>query len=119
MKNIFEHPKVQGFLLIALGLLILFGIVFGIASYYAKDADLEGEQISHTQCQVYEKDSRKTTRGRAHEPNYYIYSSCGEFQTSEEIYNGLEVEEYYDWFATAGSWANKPTITETPIPSYY
>ena len=119
MNNPFNHPKVQGFLLIALGVLMISGIVLAFAHYYAKDADLEGPRISHTECEVTDKDSRKPSRGRAHEPNYYIYSPCGTFETTEDIYNGLEIGESYDWSSTEGSWANKPNISETPTPSYY
>jgi hypothetical protein len=110
MKSFLNSRRGQSILMIAFGLLIGVGIVYALVSHNAKKADLEGTQTSYTGCQITEKDSRKTVRGRAHEPNYYIMSSCGTFRTSEDIYNRLEVGNYYDWSATAGNWANKPTI---------
>lgn len=99
-------------------LLILGGlIVFGIVHYETKKEDLQAEPVIHTGCTIVEKYDKKLVRGRAHEPAHFIDSSCGLFRTSEDIANSLEAGKNYDLSATAGNWANKPTIvsfTEAP-----
>lgn len=94
-------------------LLIFFGgmIVFGIVHYETKKDDLAGEQIAHTDCTVFEKYDRKVSRGRAADLNYFIDSSCGLFRADNKaLSDTLDVGQVYDFSATVGNWANKPTI---------
>lgn len=94
-------------------LVVFFGgmIIFGITHYASKRADLKGEQVSHTECTVYAKYDKKVSRGRAADRNYFIDSSCGLFRAdSQALSDTLEVGQAYDWSATVGNWANKPTI---------
>ena len=84
--------------------------MFGITISASKEADLAGEQLAHTECTVLDKYDKKIARGQPHKRNYFIDSSCGTFRTSQEISNTLEIGQDYDWSATQGNWANKPTI---------
>lgn len=98
--------------------LAIFGgmIIFGITINSSKEADLTGEQVNHTECTVLGKYDKKLARGQAHKRNYFIDSSCGTFRTSEDLSNTLEVGQDYDWSATVGNWANKPTILSVELP---
>lgn len=106
-----DQAKGQKFFLISLA--IFFGglLTLAIALHLGKQSDLEGEQTSYTQCEVFEKYDKKIARGQAHKRNYFIGSSCGTFRTSQQISESLEIGGYYDWSATSGNWANKPTIS--------
>lgn len=99
--------------LVGWGLLISLGAlaVFGIMHYETKKDDLAGEQIAHTDCTVFEKYDRKVSRGRAANLNYFIDSSCGLFRADNKaLSDTLDVGQVYDFSATVGNWANKPTI---------
>lgn len=94
-------------------LLVFFGgmITFGVTHNFSKRADLRGEQIAHTECTVFEKYDKSVSRGRAADRNYFIDSSCGLFRAENKASSDtLEVGQTYDWSATVGNWANKPTI---------
>ena len=84
--------------------------VYWIAYLGAKDNDLEGPQIAYTECTVTDSYSRKPVRGKAHNTNHYVVSSCGTFQIEENVSTAFEIGQDYDWSATQGNWANKPTI---------
>lgn len=94
-------------------LLIFFGgmIIFGTTHNLSKRADLKGERLAHTECTVLDKYDKKMSRGRAADRNYFIDSSCGTFRASDQaLSNSLEIGQDYNWSATVGNWANKPTI---------
>jgi hypothetical protein len=103
-------------------LLIFFGgmITFGITHYFTKQDDLRGEQVAHSECTVFDKYDKKVSRGRAADRNYFIDSSCGLFRASDKDFSDtLEVGQVYNWSATVGNWANKPTIISAEIVTDY
>lgn len=94
-------------------LLIFFvgAITLGITISINKNADLEGEQVSHTDCTVLDKYDKRASRGQAADHNYFVDSSCGTFRaSSKDLSDTLEVGQVYDLSVTVGNWANKPTI---------
>lgn len=106
-----NHPRANRIFMWSL--LVFFGgmIIFGITHNANKRADLRGEQVTHTECTVLEKYDKKMSRGRAADRNYFIDSSCGLFRAdNKDLSDTLEVGQDYNWSATVGNWANKPTI---------
>lgn len=99
-------------LLIFFGGMITLGIVIGIN----KDADLGGQQVSHTDCTILDKYDKKATRGLASDRNYFIESSCGTFRANtKDISDEVEVGQVCDLYVTVGNWANKPTIISVEV----
>lgn len=104
------------------GLVIFFGgmITFGIILNVTKANDLRGEQVAHAECTVLDKYDRKGSGGRAAPRMYYIDSSCGTFRVRDRAFSDtLEIGQVYNWSATVGNWANKPTIISAETSTGY
>lgn len=75
----------------------------------AKQADMNKEVVSHSDCVVTDKSREPNRNGREYD-TYKIATSCGDFVTDSDLFESIYENETYDLTATLGNWANKPTI---------
>lgn len=90
----------QGTLLLAL----ISPLVILVSSQVAIHSDRNADLISHTQCEILnkEKSSKK----------YKVQTSCGDFETHSSNYHDLQAGDTYDFQATPGNWARKARIMQ-------
>lgn len=101
-----------GFLIFAT--IVLVGISFAMGQ--AKQDDLSQGTTLHKSCVVNDKEFIANRAGRDYS-TYKVKTSCGEFVTDSTLYETVVQNETYDFTATVGNWANKPTILTAEVVS--
>jgi hypothetical protein len=94
---------------IALVLLTTALIGISLLMGQAKRSDFSQEKIFNSSCAVKDKEITPNRLGRDYN-TYTVKTSCGNFVTDADLYETIAQGETYDITATAGNWANKPTI---------
>jgi hypothetical protein len=83
-------------------LALLSPLVIFIASQVAIHADRNATLVSHTRCEILDKQMK--------DEKYRVMTSCGDFETSSRHYRALEVGSSYEIDATPGNWARTARI---------
>lgn len=82
----------------------------------AVENDLNGEKIVHTSCLVTEMPVTHSSNGKTiTSTTYGLRTSCGDFKTNESLHKTMSEYGTYNLTATAGNWANKPTVVSAEI----
>lgn len=97
---------------------ILLGIFLGgtLLAGQAIELDMNGEKVVHSSCLVSEMPVLHYSNGKTTTSTTYgLRTSCGDFKANKSLHETMSLNETYNLTATAGNWANKPTVVSAEI----